>query len=88
MANETTNPEIRFEEWVAAIVATVREIVLAYQDLEVTEIEHDLPVLTREEIEATIQHYFNNCAEIERDVRRSRYLYAAPLPSRGWRRYE
>lgn len=46
----------------------------------VTEIERDLPVLTREEIEAAIQYYLNNRAEIERDLRRSRDLYEANAP--------
>ncbi len=48
-----------------------------------TEIERDLPVLTREEIEAAIQYYLNNRAEIERDIRRSRDLYDANAPRPG-----
>ncbi len=47
----------------------------------VTEIERDLPVLTREEIEAAIQYYLNNRAEIERDLRRSRELYETNAPA-------
>jgi uncharacterized protein (DUF433 family) len=46
----------------------------------VTEIERDLPVLTREEIESAIQYYLNNRAEIERDLRRCRDLYEANAP--------
>ncbi len=46
----------------------------------VTEIERDLPILTREEIEAAIQYYLNHRAEIERDLRRSRELYEANAP--------
>jgi uncharacterized protein (DUF433 family) len=46
----------------------------------VTEIEHDLPILKREEIEAAIQYYLNHRAEIERDLRRSRELYEASAP--------
>lgn len=44
------------------------------------EIERDLPILTREEIEAAIQYYFNHRAEIEQDLRRSRDLYEANAP--------
>jgi hypothetical protein len=80
MANDTTNPEIRVEEWIAAIGATVREIVLACQDLEVRRLSMICRFLIREEIEATIQHYFNNCAEIARGLRRSRDLYRAAAP--------
>ncbi len=47
----------------------------------VTEIERDLPVLTREEIEAAIQYYLNHRAEIERELRRSRELYEANAPN-------
>lgn len=46
----------------------------------VTEIERDLPILTREEIEAAIQYYLNNRAEIEQDLRRNRELYEANAP--------
>ncbi len=41
----------------------------------VTEIEHDLNILTRAEIEAAIQYYLNHRAEIECDLQRSRELY-------------
>ncbi|PYV37052.1 MAG: hypothetical protein DMG09_15780 [Acidobacteria bacterium] len=41
----------------------------------VTEIERDLNILTRAEIEAAIQYYLNHRAEIERDLQRSRELY-------------
>ena len=47
----------------------------------VTEIERDLPILTRDEIEAAIQYYLNHRAEIERDLRRSRELYEASAPN-------
>jgi uncharacterized protein (DUF433 family) len=47
----------------------------------VTEIEHDLPILKREEIEAAIQYYLNHRAEIERDLRRSRDLYESSAPT-------
>jgi uncharacterized protein (DUF433 family) len=46
----------------------------------VAEIERDLPILTREEIEAAIQYYLNHRAEIEQDLRRSRELYEANAP--------
>jgi uncharacterized protein (DUF433 family) len=46
----------------------------------VTEIERDLPVLTREEIEAAIQYYLNHRAEIEIDIRNSRELYETNAP--------
>lgn len=46
----------------------------------VTEIARDLPILTREEIEAAIQYYLNHRAEIEQDLRRSRELYEANAP--------
>lgn len=46
----------------------------------VTEIERDLPILTREEIEAAIQYYLNHRVEIEQDLRRSRELYEANAP--------
>ncbi len=46
----------------------------------VTEIDRDLPVVTRDEIEAAIKYYLNNRAEIERDIRRSRDLYKANAP--------
>lgn len=46
----------------------------------VMEIERDLPVLTREEIEAAIQYFLNHRAEIEQDMRRSRDLYETKAP--------
>lgn len=46
----------------------------------VTEIARDLPVLTREEIEAAIQYYLNHRAEIEQDLRRNRELYETNAP--------
>ena len=48
----------------------------------VTEIEHDLDLLTRAEIEAAIQYYLNHRTEIERDLRRSRELYEKHAPKR------
>jgi len=48
----------------------------------VTEIEDDLKLLTRAEIEAAIQYYLNHRAEIESGLRRGRELYEehAPIP--------
>ncbi|HEV2666034.1 MAG TPA: DUF433 domain-containing protein [Blastocatellia bacterium] len=46
----------------------------------VTEIEHDLPILKREEIEAAIQYYLNHRAEIERDLQQGRELYESSAP--------
>lgn len=46
----------------------------------VAEIERDLQVLTRAEIEAAIQYYLNHRADIERDLQRSRDLYEANAP--------
>src|SRR5207248_11220792 len=43
----------------------------------VTDIQRDLPQLTREEIEAAIQYYLNHREEIEQDLRRSREIYEA-----------
>jgi uncharacterized protein (DUF433 family) len=43
----------------------------------VTDIQRDLPQLTREEIEAAIQYYLNHREEIEQDLRRSRESYEA-----------
>lgn len=43
----------------------------------VTDLQRDLPQLTREEIEAAIQYYLNHREEIEEDMRRSRDLYEA-----------
>ena len=45
-----------------------------------TEIERDLSLLTREEIEAAIQYYLNHRAEIEGERQRSRELYEAHAP--------
>ncbi|MCW5970242.1 MAG: DUF433 domain-containing protein [Blastocatellales bacterium] len=47
----------------------------------VADIARDLPILTREEIEAAIQYYLNHRPEIEQDLRRSRDLYEANAPS-------
>lgn len=47
----------------------------------VTEIEHDLNLVTRAEIEAAIQYYLNHRPEIERDLQRSRELYERHAPS-------
>jgi len=46
----------------------------------VTDIQRDLPQLLREEIEAAIQYYLNHREEMERDLRRSREIYAAHAP--------
>jgi hypothetical protein len=46
----------------------------------VTDIQRDLPQLTREEIEAAIQYYLNHREEIERDTRRSHEIYSANAP--------
>src|SRR5881296_36693 len=46
----------------------------------VTDIQRDLPQLTREEIEAAIQFYLNHREDIERDMQRSRAIYAANAP--------
>ena len=46
----------------------------------VTQIERDLSLLTRAEIEAAIQYYLNHRAEIERDLQRSRELYETHAP--------
>ena len=43
----------------------------------VTEIQRDLPQLTREEIEAAVQYYLNHREEIERDMRCSQGIYEA-----------
>lgn len=60
---------------------TVEQIAGYFKDgWGVTEIERDLPVLTREEIEAALQYYLNHRAELERDLRRSRELYEANAP--------
>lgn len=46
----------------------------------VPDIEEDIGLLTREQVEAAIQYYLNHRAEIDRDRRRSRDLYAANAP--------
>jgi uncharacterized protein (DUF433 family) len=46
----------------------------------VAEIERDLQILTRAEIEAAIQYYLNHRAEIERDIQHSRELYEVNAP--------
>jgi uncharacterized protein (DUF433 family) len=46
----------------------------------VPDIQRDLPQLTREEVEAAIQYYLNHREEIERDLRRTREIYAAHAP--------
>jgi uncharacterized protein (DUF433 family) len=46
----------------------------------VTDIQRDLPQLTREEIEAAIQYYLNHREEIARDRARSRDIYASSAP--------
>ncbi len=48
----------------------------------VTDIERELNLLTREEIEAAIQYYLNHRAEIEQHRQRSRELYEAHAPRR------
>ena len=48
------------------------------------QIERDLPILTREEIEAAIQYSLNHRTEIEQDRRRSRERYEANA-SKPWR---
>jgi uncharacterized protein (DUF433 family) len=51
------------------------------EDWAVTDIQRDLPQLTREEIEAAIQYYLNHRADIERDLRRSREIYESNAPT-------
>jgi uncharacterized protein (DUF433 family) len=46
----------------------------------VTDIQRDLPQLTRDEIEAAIQYYLNHREDIEKAMRRSRDIYAANAP--------
>lgn len=46
----------------------------------VTDIQRDLPQLSRDEIEAAIQYYLNHREEIERDMRRSQAIYVAHAP--------
>ncbi len=60
---------------------TVEQIASYFKDgWGVTEIERDLPILTREEVEAAIQYYLNHRAEIEQDLRRNRELYETNAP--------
>ncbi len=47
----------------------------------VTDIQRDLGILTREEIEAALQYYLNHREEIERDMERSRAIYDAHAPA-------
>lgn len=46
----------------------------------VAEIEQDLQILTRAEIEAAILYYLNHRAEIEHSIRRNRELYESNAP--------
>ena len=60
---------------------TVEHIAESFKEgLGVTDMQRDLPQLLREEIEAAIQYYLNHREEIERDLRRSREIYAAHAP--------
>ena len=60
---------------------TVEQIAGYFKDgWGVAEIEQDLQILTRAEIEAAIQYYLNHRAEIEHDMQRSRELYEANAP--------
>ncbi|HEU0179873.1 MAG TPA: DUF433 domain-containing protein [Blastocatellia bacterium] len=60
---------------------TVEQIAGYFKDgWGVTEVEQDLPILKREEIESAIQYYLNHRAEIERDLRHSRELYETVAP--------
>jgi uncharacterized protein (DUF433 family) len=60
---------------------TVEQIANYFRDgWGVTEIERDLELLTRQEIEAAIQYYLNHRAEIEASRQRSRALYEAHAP--------
>jgi len=47
----------------------------------VMEIERDLNILTRDEIEAAIQYYLNHRVEIDQDMRFSRRLYEEHAPT-------
>jgi uncharacterized protein (DUF433 family) len=61
---------------------TVEHIALCFKEgCGVTDIQRDLPQLTREEIEAAIQYYLNHREEIERDLRRGRAVYEANAPA-------
>jgi uncharacterized protein (DUF433 family) len=60
---------------------TVEHIALSFKEGSgVTDVQRDLPQLTREEIEAAIQFYLNHREEIERDMRRSQEVYLAHAP--------
>ncbi len=60
---------------------TVEHIAECFKEgLGVTDIQRDFPQLLREEIEAAIQYFLNHREEIERDLRRSREIYAAHSP--------
>ena len=60
---------------------TVEQIANYFRDgWGLTEIERDLGLLTRQEIEAAIQYYLNHRAEIEASRQRSRELYEAQAP--------
>jgi len=48
----------------------------------ILDIENDLEVLTREEIEAAVQYYLNHRGEIEKDMKHSRALYESNAPER------
>jgi uncharacterized protein (DUF433 family) len=61
---------------------TVERIALAFKEGSgVTDIQRDLPQLTREEIEAAIQYYLNHREDIERALRRSQAIYEANAPA-------
>jgi uncharacterized protein (DUF433 family) len=61
---------------------TVEHIALCFKEgCGVTDIQRDLPQITREEIEAAIQYYLNHREDIERDLRRSRDTYIANAPA-------
>ena len=66
-----------------AVALLVEQITHYFKDgWGVTEIERDVGILTRAEIEAAIQYYLNHREEIERDCQRSRALYEAHAPTR------
>lgn len=47
----------------------------------VTEIEHDLNIVTRAQIEAALQYYLNHRGETEHDLQHSRELYESHAPT-------
>jgi uncharacterized protein (DUF433 family) len=60
---------------------TVEQIALYFKEGGgVSEIQRDLPQLTRDEIEAAIHYYLNHRDEIEGDLRRSEQIYTAHAP--------